>query len=183
MKKKFRLFCTIASLCLCLAVFVLGVYASMSVSFKTVGKLSYYVQSAEVEIETRVYSSSKRFADDEELSTQAIAFEYSNFTTINAMTVLGTDTFNKVQIKNLDKGEGYEVKDTDYVDTYSSQDNENPPEDLDLDINYSVSNKVFTYFIITKITNSGSVPIYVYVPTTGDGAYKTAENTYNYKMA
>lgn len=182
MKKKIRLFCTIATLCLCLAVFALGVYASTSVSYKTVGRLSYYVQSSSIEIETRIFSTSKRFADNTELGNQAKEFESSNFTILNSTTMLGTDTFNKVQIFNLDKGEEYEIQDTDFVYSYSSEETENPPADLKFNINYSVPKKVFTYFIITKIVNAGGVPIYVYVPTTGDEPYTTPTNTLNYKL-
>ena len=183
MKKRLKLFFTIATLCLSFAVFAFGVYSSIGITYKAAGLLNYQVESASVEIETRVFSTSKRYKNPEDLKVQAKLFENSDFETINAMTSLDENyTFNKVQIQNLDQAEGYEVKDSDFVDTYSSVANSEPPEDLALDLTYSTSNKVFTYFVVTKVTNKSIVPVYAYVPTEGEAMYVAPANSHMYKI-
>lgn len=192
MKKKIKLFSTIATLCLCLAMMAFGVLSAITVTYKTTGTITYNIEDTYVEIETRVFSTSKKYSTDAELKVQSQNFEQSNFTAINALITTGlvesadvSYDFNKVQIKNLDKGEDYVVQDTDYVDTYSSVASIEPPKDLSLNIKYTTAKDddegVYTYFVVTKIVNKSSIPLYTFVPTTGDDKYVAPENSYTYK--
>lgn len=182
MRKRIKLFVTIAALCFSLATLVFAVYASMANSFNTNGVVNYIVEDVFVDIETKVYSTSKRYSSDQELKTQATGFEVSGFETLDTMQKLDeTQNFDKVQIKNLDKGEDYTVLDTDYVDTYSSVTLVDP-QPLDLSLRYSSSEFVFTYFVVIKVTNKSDHPLYAYVPMlTGDYLYKAPGNSYNYR--
>ena len=51
MKRKFKLFATVASLCLCLALMAFGVYAASSVNYKASGKVSYEVKDLLLDID------------------------------------------------------------------------------------------------------------------------------------
>ena len=51
MKRKFKLFATVASLCLCLALMAFGVYAASSVNYKASGKVSYEVRDLLLDID------------------------------------------------------------------------------------------------------------------------------------
>ena len=192
MKKRIKLFASIATICLSLAVMVFGVFSALAITYKTTGTISYEVEDAYVEIETRVYSTSKKYASNAELKESSQSFENSNFTAMDSLTSVGivegsnTYEFRKVQIKNLDKGSSYEVQATDYVDTYSSVANNEPPADLELDLKYTTTKEdvegVYTYFVVTKLTNKSILPLYAYVPTTGDDKYVAPENSLTYKF-
>lgn len=182
MKKRVKLFCTIALLCLSLATLVFGVYSAMDTTYKATGLVNYKVEQAFADFETRVYSTSKKFESDNDLRLQAQAFESSDFETLNQMNNIDTDfTFNKEQIKNLDKGTDYTPIEDDYVDTYSTESFEDP-KPLNLSLTYSAYKAKFTYFVIVKVTSKSSMPIYAYVPLSGEEPlYKAPSNSFVYK--
>ena len=55
MKRKFKLFATVASLCLCLALMAFGVYAASSVTYTASGSVNFTVEYVYVEAEVKVY--------------------------------------------------------------------------------------------------------------------------------
>lgn len=193
MKKKLKLFSAIACLCLSLAMMAFGVFAALTVTYRTKGIVSYDIEDTFAEIETRVYSSSKKFDDEVQLKTYSQQAEQLTFEELDALTLTGvvqgetTHDFNKVQIKNLDKGEDYEVQNSDYKDTYSSVTSTTPPEDLELALKYQTAQGedkgLYSFFVITKVTNKSQIPLYAYVPTEGDDKYVAPENSINYKMS
>ena len=182
MKKRIKLLFTIAAICFSLATLIFSVYASMSTTYGTNGMVNYIVEDVFVDIETRVYSTSKRYFGDNELKAQALGFESAGFETLNEMTDLdGTQTFNKVQLKNLDKGSDYTPLEADYVDTYSSE-TLTDPQPLNMSLEYSAKDYVFTYFVVIKLTNKSDHTLYSYIPVTiGDILYKAPGNSYVYR--
>lgn len=188
MKKKLKLFCTIATLCLSISMLVFGVFSAFDNSFKTFGKLSYEIEDTFVEIETRVYSTAKKFNDEESLKAQSVAFENSTFTELENTVTSGliesqtTYDFNKVQIKNINKGEDYTPTSSDYKNTYSSVIQQDAPEVLQLYLDYSMTDEIYTYFVVTRIVNKSIVPIYASVINQGDDKYVAAKNSHNYKL-
>lgn len=197
MKKKIKLFSTVATLCLTLALMAFGVFSALTVTYKTTGTISYEIADTYVEIETRIYSTSKKFDDADTLKAKAQEFEASNFAALDALTATGivegegesqvTHDFNKVQLKNLEQEEDYVVQASDYVDTYSSVTATEAPEDLEVALTYKTaqgSDKgVYTYFVVTKLTNKSALPLYVTIPTTGEDAYAAPDNNHTYKFA
>ena len=183
MKKKLKLLLSLCAFCLSVAVLCFGVFAAIKVTYTVGGTISYEISDVFVELETRVFSTSKKYNNNEELQTQSQIFERSDFSTLNSMTSLDTDyTFNKVQIKNLNQGEDYQPTNDDYINTYSSVTESTPPEPLSVNLKYSSIDKVYTYFVITKVVNKSSIPLYISVPFTGEGCYVEPENSNTYKL-
>ena len=54
MKRKFKLFATVASLCLCLALMAFGVYAATSVTYTASGTVSYEVKDVFVDFQLKI---------------------------------------------------------------------------------------------------------------------------------
>lgn len=184
MKKKFKLFATIATLCLTLAIFSFGVFSALTVTYKTTGTVTYEIADTYVELETRVYYSSKQFTGNGELATTSEALATSGFDTLNALPNLDAKyTFGKVQIKSTDTPSTFEENPEYYVDTYSSVTDANPPEDLSLALSYSTTDSIYSYFVVTKIVNKSALPLYAYVNYTGDDKYVAPENSYTYKIS
>ncbi len=59
--KKLKLFLSVSSLCLCLAVLCFGVFSATSVSYNIGGSISYEVNDAFVKINTKVYKNSNQY--------------------------------------------------------------------------------------------------------------------------
>ena len=192
MKKRIRLFSAIATLCLCFAVFAFGVYSAVTITYKTLGTVSYEIEDTFVEIETRVYSTSYRYHTPDSLKAHATNFENSTFEQLDSLTTTGfldgqtTNSFNKVPVKNTNKGDDYEFQDSDYKYTYSSVGATEGPEDLELSLKYKTTKTnndgIYTFFVISKLTNKSAIPLYVFVPTTGENKYVAPDNSHCYKM-
>ena len=60
MKRKFKLFATVASLCLCLALMAFGVYAATTVTYTASGSVKYTVADVFVDFETTTYGSNSK---------------------------------------------------------------------------------------------------------------------------
>ena len=58
MKRKFKLFATVASLCLCLALMAFGVYAASSVTYTASGSVKYVVTDVFADFTINVYKAS-----------------------------------------------------------------------------------------------------------------------------
>ncbi|MBO5885107.1 MAG: hypothetical protein J6Q51_04850, partial [Clostridia bacterium] len=86
----------------------------------------------------------------------------------------------------MDKGNDYTVQSSDYVYTYSSVASRDEQEDLGLNLKYQSAKDsqkgVYTYIVITKIKNKSSVPIYAFVPESGEDKYVAPENSFTYKL-
>ena len=54
MKRKFKLFATVASLCLCLALMAFGVYAAGQVSYTTSGSVSFKIADVYVDVSSKM---------------------------------------------------------------------------------------------------------------------------------
>lgn len=192
MKKRIKLFVTLAVLCFSVAMLAFGVFSALSVTYKTKGVISYDIENTYVEIETRIYSTSKKFDDDASLKTQAQIYESSNFEQLDSYVSTGiiegetTHTFKKEQLKNLDKGKDYVPVDSDFVDTYSSVASSEDPKPLNVALKYSSAKEddkgTYTFIVVTRIKNKSSIPLYAYVPKTGEDAYVAPENSSTYKQ-
>ena len=190
MKKKFKLLVSIAGFVISLAVLAFGVIAGINVTYVAQGVINYDVEDAYVSIETRVYSTSKKFTSQQELDDIAKSIEYSGFDKLNSQTTLDSKyDFKKVQLFNTSTPSDYSVKPQDYVHTYTNRDNDLPPQDLTLNLNYQSKSDARTmgYFVVIKITNESSFKIYTKVKTEGesgdDNIYQAPENNYTYKTS
>ena len=76
MKRKSKLFLSLASMMFAVALLCFGVYSAISVNYTLSGSVSYQVTDAFVEITTKVYAS-KDLMDEETLKTSAQAIEES----------------------------------------------------------------------------------------------------------
>ena len=192
MKKRIKLFVTLAVLCFSFAMLAFGVFSAMSVTYKTKGVINYDIENTYVELETRIYSTSIKFDDNATLKTYAQTCESSNFEELDSNTQTGiqkdgvTHTFNKVQIKNLNKGQDYTPVETDYKDIYSSVNATADPNPLYVALKYSAYKEdnlgIYTFIVATKIVNKSSIPLYAYVPKTGEVSYTAPENSNTYKQ-
>ena len=71
MKRKFKLFATVASLCLCLALMAFGVYAASSVSYKASGSVKYVVTDVKADFTLKVEKSNTQGTKRESDATAA----------------------------------------------------------------------------------------------------------------
>ena len=83
--RKFKLFATISTICLALAVFCFGVFSATQVTYTIGGSISYEVTDVFANVKTRVYTSN--FNDKNNLSstvnTIAQTGDVSNITDTN----------------------------------------------------------------------------------------------------
>ena len=165
MNKRIKLFTSLASLCLSLAVLCFGVYAAISVTYKVGGTVSYTLQDVFVEVQTKVYRST--------LTTQT-----------NAETLANNVTSFKTN------GSLENTVATNYSHTatsYNSQTGEiqTPGDEFEttsdpIQLNYGTyaedNNLAYAFYIVAQITNYGQNEITVKV--TNDVVDETALNSY-----
>lgn len=152
MKKRIKLFATIATLCFSLAVFTFGVFSALTVTYKTTGTISYEIEDVYVDIETKVYSSSTLYADEEELQAETLT------------GVLDTTDLTAVEIVD-NETDKYTHK---YTSVEETSDTNNPTLELDLKFSTGTTaseDGVYAYFIETKITNVSEITLYAYLDT------------------
>ena len=86
MKRKFKLFATVASLCLCLALMAFGVYAASNVTYKATGTVSFEVTNVFVKADTTVYkakdAAGKKVADPGVWAKEAYEIEKKESRTV-----------------------------------------------------------------------------------------------------
>lgn len=114
MKRKFKLFATIASLCLCLALMAFGVYAASTVEYTASGSVSFTVSDVFVTMTSKLEAtvSGKKSADvddsqksytggeDEAAKVPSDTTEYSHTFEAVAFTKTGDNIVLTVTIKN-----------------------------------------------------------------------------------
>lgn len=77
MKRKFKLFATIASLCLCLALMAFGVYAATNVKYTASGSVSFTVNDVFVTVTNKMVKKIGDAGETEVASTVASAKSYT----------------------------------------------------------------------------------------------------------
>ena len=109
MKRKFKLFATVASLCLSVALMAFGVYAAASVTYNVSGTVSYTMDHALVSVTTTVYSDTTQhggFTSPEEDTlaglTWGAATNTYTFKTYNDSTHLPEESGLKDQPVTID---------------------------------------------------------------------------------
>lgn len=136
MKKKLKLFATIASLCLALAVLCFGVFSAMNVTYTIGGSISYEVNDVFATVETDVYTSS--FSNSTNLLSEAKKF----LTSSNVENAVQTDYKYDFTTKGIDS------------ESYSNLDTLEDNTTGGIQVNYNLTDKR-TYFVVISITNNG----------------------------
>ena len=153
MKKKLKLFVTIASFCFVVFMFCFGVYAAINVNYNISGTVSYNVEKAYVEITTKIFKDANKY-NQSSLKTQVDNLQNKNFTEIqnlHGQPVLQFEPYNSL----LETGT-------------SSASN--------ININY---NDAFTYYIVINIKNlSSSVDIDITLQNTSANMQDVNSITY-----
>ncbi len=151
MNRKFKLFFSLASLCLSVAMLCFGVYSAMSVNYSVSGTVSYEVTDVFVRIDLSVYRS---------MSTAPIG---STDNSTNASKIQSAEDITSLGFEKLDQFE-------DSVSSYnpetgevehSGQDWKDPSYD-GLNFTYgtpSEDNNAYAFYIVLDITNYGSETI------------------------
>ncbi len=146
MKRKSKLFLSLASMMFAVALLCFGVYSAISVNYTLSGSVSYQVTDAFVEITTKVYAS-KDLMDEETLKTSAQAIEESAFDSIQ--TIYGAPVKEIPTFNSLTGG-----------DTFT------PQVEHEIDIDY---NQAYTYFIVINVKNlSSDVNVYAQITNKTD---------------
>ena len=144
MKKKAKLFASLSSLCLALAVLCFGVYAAQTVNYTANGSVTYDVTDVFVKVETKLYWST---SESPTTDVQTPANALKNGGALPANTALAT-TYT---------GTPYS--------TYEDGTIKNPGETVTaesgaLPINYgkyeASGTKSYAYYIVVEITNYGT---------------------------
>ena len=137
MKKELKLLFTIFTCCLAIFSLCFGVYASVKVTYQVNGNIHYEIDNAYVDIETRVYSSTKllNYANGATIANALVNENLSN------LTLMATN--HNLTLKSTHKQ-------TSLGDEFNSTLSSNLSN-----INYS-SNDGYAYFIVVNITNKTS---------------------------
>ena len=163
MKKKAKLFLSMASMVLAVALFCFGVYAAVSVNYTISGTVTYQVKDVYTEITTKVYKDAIMY-NASNLQTKAQELESKTFSQIEETYGQAVQTFN----------------------TYNNLTGTGEAGANGIDINY---NNAFTYYVVINVKNlSSSVNVNISLTnnTTGDinsVIYQTANKTNIAKLA
>ena len=163
MKKKVKLFLSMASMVLAVALFCFGVYAAVSVNYTISGTVTYQVKDVYTEITTKVYKDANMY-NASNLQTKAQELEGKTFEEIEETYGQAVQTFN----------------------TYNNLTGTGEASASGIDINY---NNAFTYYVVINVKNlSSSVNVNISLTnnTTGDinsVIYQTANKTNIAKLA
>ena len=145
--KKVKLFATIASLCLAIAVLCFGVFSAVNVTYTIGGSISYEVEDVFANVTTRVYTSA--FKDSSTLQAEAQKYATTDGTVAGA-----TDTNYKYDFSTTGKdSESYNNKTEMEGNTTGG-----------INIEYDSINRR-TYFVVVSVTNKGSNTINVNATT------------------
>lgn len=165
--KKLKLFATIASLCLAIAVLCVGVFSAINVTYTIGGSISYEVQDVFVKITTNVYkvegsepkSQSEMKEDIAVLKTKALSgIDTTKY--IPSQTNLGVyDSSKEISSSNKNSAEGIDI-------VYGKD---------------STGKLYYTYYVVINIENLSSrtdVCAYIEDKTTAEVNSITTTNTY-----
>ena len=95
MKRKFKLFATVASLCLCLALMAFGVYAATSVTYTASGSVTYTVTDIVADFTVTTYGSGTKGIGREAVPTEGSGEGQVNFAKIKDYDVVRSYTGTK----------------------------------------------------------------------------------------
>lgn len=112
MKKKIKLFTTIASLCLAVALMAFGVYAATQVTYNVNGNVQYTMSDVLVDVSTTIEMSNKKEAPSAFTATaleahgtyataSAIDVSAGTYKTYNTTTNLADDTYKDVTVTGV----------------------------------------------------------------------------------
>ena len=155
MKRKTKLFFSLASLCFSLAVLCFGVYSAMSVSYSISGSVSYEVTDAFVDITTTVYSSNAIATTDEELLSLANEF-------VNTIPSSIGDNKTVTHVSEYD-----DVFDFNTLTGTLDENNGYTPE-TSLDLTFGTTENVYTYFVVVNIKNLADNVVYTKISNMTD---------------
>ena len=143
MNRKFKLFFSLASLCLSVAMLCFGVYSAMSVSYTVNGSVSYEVSGVYVNIDTTLYMSTlTTLTGDSSLGSKVSEFETQLKSNGSASV---SDTANH----------SYNYEYSSYSEESGFNAETNPKSD-NIPINYGSyieDQTAYAYYIIVKIEN------------------------------
>lgn len=171
MNRKFKLFFSLASLCLSIAMLCFGVYSAMSVSYTINGSVSYEVDRAYVNISTTLYLSKEGLANQSSLNGKISAL-YQEIST-NGLDNADLNSLSMVESTKYTDNPYFSVNDNGEINQDFS------PKSGEMDINYgsfsqtSTDESAFSYYIVVKIENIGSNMVYVNL----DSSSLQAENS------
>lgn len=169
MKKRFKLFTTVAAMCLSLALLAFGVFAAVTVNYSLSGKISYDVEDAYVVVTTSIKKGVKEFTTAD--TSENLMASYAADTTVPEVVDFdaGTDgdqtSHTWSSYEYVDGTEKLvEVPDLEFVAA-------------DLAETDDVNEKKTVFYFEIKVVNEGNDAIYVYLDT-ADAGYLVAENTF-----
>ncbi len=148
MNRKFKLFFSLASLCLSVAMLCFGVYSAISVSYTVNGSVSYEVRDVFVNVELSVYRALSEVPVDSSKNTtnlNTIQSAGDNIPAEDFGKLSYTDSFSTYEGNTVTKpGEPYEKTSPNIDLVYGSPDN---------------ANQGYAFYIVIDIENLGSETI------------------------
>ncbi len=162
MKRKSKLFLSLASMMFAVALLCFGVYAALSVSYGISGSVVYQVQDVFVDIETRLYSSSTVLQYYEELE--------QNVNILNNDS--GVKNFPKDNDTYSPNGFNAELLNKNVQGVYNHKfssltDIQTQNTGTSLNLEYGLQNSInkFAYYVVVQITNLSDITLYATVDT------------------
>lgn len=147
MRKKAKLFMTIASMCLAVAVLCFGVFSATQVSYTIGGSISYEVDDVFVKINTKIYSTPNQKTASE-MNTDITTLASKTFTQIEAITDY---TLTQTMVEYTSNG-------AESSNTHTAKDSSNNGAKIDYKEN------AYTYYIVINVENlSPSKSVYAYL--------------------
>lgn len=165
MHKRIKLFTSLASLCLSLAVLCFGVYAAISVTYKVGGTVSYTLQDVFVEVQTKVYRSTLTT----QTNAETLANNVTSFKTNGSLeNTVATNYSHTATSYNSQTGE-IQTPGGEFETTSDA-----------IELNYGTfaqdNNLAYAFYIVAQITNYGQNEITVKV--TNNVVDETELNSY-----
>lgn len=171
MNRKFKLFFSLASLCLSVAMLCFGVYSAMSVSYTVNGSVSYEVKDVFVNINTRIYRATSDTPIDESQNNE-------NATTItNAGENISSDFAQLTGDGYTNQFEGYDPEQGSVTEPGVS--NYDIPEYNVPNLTYGAPDDTdqtgYAFYIVIDIANYGSQSVHAIV---SNKTIVSTQNTY-----
>ena len=150
MSRKSKIFLSLASLCfLSLMVLCFGVYSAVSVDYTISGSISYEVDSAFVNITTKVYAYNELLAGSEGKDITNEMFQQYVMPSLASEKIVGDKTFVDLSFDEISSS-SLNFVDTNQNYQYNTLTNEGDETASGIKIDYD---KYFTYFIVVKVQN------------------------------
>lgn len=149
MSRKSKIFLSLASLCLSLMVLCFGVYSAVSVDYTISGSISYEVDSAFVNITTKVYAYNELLAGSEGKDITNEMFQQYVIPSLASEKIVGDKTFVDLSFDEISSS-SLNFVDTNQNYQYNTLTNEGDETASGIKIDYD---KYFTYFIVIKVQN------------------------------